>query len=524
MIECVRAGSAKSATKARTEAQLRPTLKMLEFANDRSSDRTRASSLLRDLKLGVYHIDREQLRRNGLLNPRNPTSILELKARVEGTVQAKDVAHVIGTKHPSTSTLYKIRCVAIVELIGVEEDLDDLLPYLLDDGSLASIYREEWVVYRSMKDFQVLHKHLKSEVAPAESSASTGSRLVGAATAAFSNSSQGRRQRKALIPSLAQASKTGVIAVTKKAIMKRGELLDDYLEYLLAPNHIMNRCMELLLFLGASYPFPTEVKVMKTPASLVDPLDRLNFIRSVVLKSTAGSQGGFVESRRNHHTSEMGLRSETFGKSKNLDESMDRHSVDGEAKGMDGNENTDDLIVSILNKVDQVPLAEVRNRIVELVRYQFGFENASFFRSRMLSALETASFVAITKASEFRKMLYNLHVKQLNPEAIGNLIKVVVDILWPDGVWSTPRPALTEEEEIDVKELSRVQLHAGFPDQIRAILGQELTKDGLDIVHEMLQNRIVVKSLFYMLFDLLWIEVFPELRDSLTCASALDID
>ena len=48
------------------------------------------------------------------------------------------------------------------------------------------------------------------------------------------------------------------------------------------------------------------------------------------------------------------------------------------------------------------------------------------------------------------------------------------------------------------------------------ILGKELTKDGLDVVHEMLQNRVVVTSLFYMLFDLLWIEVFPELRDVLT--------
>ena len=42
------------------------------------------------------------------------------------------------------------------------------------------------------------------------------------------------------------------------------------------------------------------------------------------------------------------------------------------------------------------------------------------------------------------------------------------------------------------------KLHGGFPEQITAILGQELTEDGLDMVHEMLQNRIVVKSLFYM--------------------------
>jgi hypothetical protein len=524
LIECVRAGSAKSATKARTEAQLRPTIKILEFANDRSADKARASSLLRDLKLGVYHIDREQLRRNGLLNPRNPTSILELKAKVEGAVQAKDVADMIGGKLPPASTLYKIRCVALVEFIGIEENPDDLEPYLLDDGSLASQYREEWVVYRSMKDFQALHKQLKSTVAHAESSASTGYRLVGAATAAFSNSSQGRRQRNALIPSLAQASKTGAIAVTKKAIIKRGELLDEYLEYLLSSNDIMNRCMELLLFLGASYPFPPEVKVMQTPTNLIDPLGRLNFIRSVALKSSKEDARGSGDSRPKFQPSRYRPRNETSAISKNLNEPIEREAVGSEGRSTEGTEDAKDLNASILNKVDQVPLAEVRNRIVELVRYQFGFENASFFRSQMLSALETASFVAITKASDFRDMLYNLHMQHLNPDAVANWIKVVLDILWPDGVWLKPAPLLTEEEEANLREKSRKNLHDGFPEQIRSILGQELTEDGLDVFHEMLQNRIVVKSLFYMLFDLVWIEVFPELRDALTCASALDIE
>jgi hypothetical protein len=260
---------------------LRPTLKILEFANDQSVDRARAASLLR-----------EQLRRNGLLHARYPTSIIALQAKVEGAVQAKDVADVIGGKLPPSSTLFKVRCVALVDLISVEEVAYDLEPYLLEDGTVASQYREEWVVYRSMKDFQALHKHLKSEVATAESSASTGSRIVGAATAAFSNNAQGRRQRKALIPSLAQASKTGVIAVTKKAIMKKGELLDGYLEYLLSSNHIMNRCMELLLFLGASYPFPHEVKVLQTPKDFIDPLGRLSFIRSVSVALNGSAKEG----------------------------------------------------------------------------------------------------------------------------------------------------------------------------------------------------------------------------------------
>ena len=499
---------------------MRPTLKILEYANDTSADKSKASSLLRDLKLGVYHIDREQLRRNGLLNPRKPTPIHELKARVEGSAQVKDIPEAISGKLPSTSTLYKIRCVALVSVASAEDSIAELESYTLQDGSFATQYREEWVVYRSMKDFQALHKHLKSQVAQAESSASTGYRLVGAATAAFGSASL-RRQRNPLIPSLAQASKTGAIAVTKKAIAKRGELLDGYLDYLLSSSKIMNRCMELLLFLGASYPFPAEVKVMQTPPNLIDPLGRMNFIRSVTPKGSEERSAKRGESSKK--TKPRGVY-DLSDRSRTNTPIQEKEILSEDAHSSDIPDVSKDLNASILNKVDQVPLAEVRNRLVELIRYQFGFENASFFRSQMLAALETVSFVAITKASDFRSMLYDLHIQHLNPNAVANWIRVVLDILWPDGVWLTPPPLLTEEEEVALSIASQRKLHDIFPEQIQSILGQELSEDGIDLLHSMLQNRLVVKSLFYMLFDLLWIEVFPELRDALTCASALDIE
>ena len=481
---CVRSGSAKSATKARIEEYLRPTLKILDFANS-TGDRSKLSILLRDLKLGVYHIDYEQLRRNGLLNPRSPTRILELNAKVEDAVAARDLPYPIGGKFPPEAILYKIRCIALVEYIstqGVDEDRES---YLDEDGHLAEKYLEEWVVYRSIRDFYKFHKHIKSEVASTESSASTGSRLVGAAFG-----TPGRRARKILVPSL---SKTGGLAVTKKAIIKRGEILSEYLEDLLSPHNLINRSMELMLFLGASQPFPPEVKVMNTPTNYIDPLGRSNFLRTVNLKSPemhnfAASPKKGMASTPNHYEAKGSL---------SYMPGNDGTHTDGERGGSAPLEMTD-LIPAIINKVDQVPLVEVRNRIVELVRYQFGFENASFFRSQVLSALETASIVAMTKASSFRDLLYQFHVQNLNPDAIARLITKVLDLLWPDGVFMTGRDPYTEEEEKVLEEKSKEKLHGGFPEQITAILGQELTEDGLDMVHEMLQNRIVVKSLFYM--------------------------
>ena len=505
LIECVKAGSAKSATKARTEERLRPVRKMLYFSSGRSDH-----SSNQDLKLGQF-LDRGQLQRNGLLNLRHPTSILQLKANVEGTAFAKEVplASIASKSYNPDTILYKIRCTAVVELVDKGGSASDFEPYALDDGSYSRFYREEFIIHRSMKEFQFLHKQLKSQVALTESTMSTGNRIVGVATAALSNNNLNRRNKKILIPSLAQASKIGAMGMTQKAITKRMELLDEYIGYLLASNSLMNRCSELLLFLGASHPFPPEVTMTKAQGNLMDLLGRTHFIRSAALNDVTGNK--------------LKIKNPT-------DVAPKRRSVSSRSAATKTKESYNEPIEAIemdpriLNKVDQIPLAEVRNRILELIRLSFSFENASFVRSQMLSALETASFLAVAKQSDFRRILHDLHANHLSGEAIGGLIEKILDILWPDGVFMKPAPLLTPEEERNLNAKAKAKLYEGFPDQFRKLLGKEMTEEGLDMIHEMLQNKVIVKSLFYMLLDLLWIEVFPELRDTLPCASALDLD
>jgi hypothetical protein len=58
-------------------------------------------------------------------------------------------------------------------------------------------------------------------------------------------------------------------------------------------------------------------------------------------------------------------------------------------------------------------------------------------------------------------------------------------------------------------------LHQALPDQLSALLGQENTDNEIDILHEMLQNRVALKSISYMMVDVLLLEVFPEIRDVL---------
>ena len=494
----------------------------MEYAGNRS--REKQSLLLRDLKLGVNHIDREQLRRNGLYRPRYPTEIVEFSASVEDAVQTTDDR---GDFFGAPITLYKVRCVAEVRVVAPVEDIEESLGYHQRSGKVGTFFREEWVVFRSFKEFQSIHKHLKNQVSASMSSGTAGSRLVGAAAAAFASNAgpHGRHsQRQSLVPSLSQASKAGALGVTKKSIVKRKEILNGYLGFLLARGHLLSRNSELLLFLGAFYPFPPGVSIGKAFCPVSDPLGRMDMLRTVVRDRLVKE----IDDRPSAHEAPADPLPPTVTKEfPTTSVSMDAEAPDDDDQGT-GEENDlrskkIDMIPSIRAKIEKVPLSQVRNRIFELLRYQFGFENASFIRNRMLAALKTASF-AVTSSSEFRRTLYNAHLEYLSASGIADMIQFGSDLLWPNGVFFESAPPWSEEQLVAQAAESKELLHQSFPEQLRAILGQELTRDGLDIFHEMLQNRVVVKSMAYMLFDLLWLEVFPEIGDVLQCGAALDLD
>lgn len=79
---------------------------------------------------------------------------------------------------------------------------------------------------------------------------------------------------------------------------------------------------------------------------------------------------------------------------------------------------------------------------------------------------------------------------------------------------------MTEEQIFDLKQKSKKMLENAFPDQLRTVLGKH-TDEGLDMLHEMLQNRLVLKSMAYMIMDFVWVELFPEMSDFVTGTECL---
>ena len=542
LLTCVKSGSARNATKARTEILLQPYLTLLEFAV--SKKREKQSILLRDLKLGIPALDVSQLRRNAILNPRFPSVLHSLSTvTVEGAIRAKPASNdLIGSP---AMILYKIKVAAIVEAIDL-------------DNPEERFFREEWVILRPFRDFLMLHKHLKKQVNENESSGNAGAKLVGAAAAALTFQSN-QRQRRALMPSLGQAKEVGARGVTQKSIEKRKEILSTYLAYLTDPKHLLHQCTEINLFLGASDAFPGEISPNAGPDRLgrihlkrmplskevvVDDMLRLGLgtshvnISGVVsentdtlsraaavsisprgmssprLVPTAGSVGDLssVDMARSRVGSDHG----TTGVSAEKRSSVNRGRKE---KGSSLQKVRD---ASIRSQMEQVSLAAVRNGMFRFVRYLFDLDNKSFFRSRILSALKTMS-LAVTSAHDFHDLLFKAHKQYASAEAMAGWIFVAREILWPNGVFLDPAPEQDPEELKKQMEQAKSLLMAMFPEQMRAVLSQDIAENGIDVLHEMLQNRVVLKSIAYQLMDDAWGDIFPDLRDVVSGSSAVSV-
>jgi len=515
-------GSTRNVTKARTNALLQPTLRLLDFAT--STKREKQSILLRDLKLGINHIDREQLRRNGLLNPRFPTRLRQLKVTIESATHSNLNVDLLGT-----SVMYKLRCIAVTEFIGVNDDADESKTHDGSGSENGDLFIEEWVVMRSYRDFTTLHKFLKTQVSQNESSGGPGAKIVGAATglatAAFTigtNSNTPQTKRKSLIPSLSQASKVGPLGVTKKIVERRRQVLNDYLKHLLSSANLMNRCPELLRFLGAYDPFPPEVKLnCGVLTEFTDSLGRRDLCKSVLQRNPSSS------SARQSDAPQLSLRAfnslkqnEAFGKVASIGLGSGLSAKRSRRRKGNSRRATQSpaklaMIAAIKSRIEHVQLGHVRNSAFELIRITFDLDNASFFRNQMISGLKTVSY-ALTSSQQFNETLIDFHLKYLRAKSLASYVKFTRELIWPGGVIFQKAPELTKLEKQKLKSDAKQLLHDSFPDQLRAVLGHESTENGVDFINEMLQNRVVLKSMAYMMMDTLLLEMFPELGDILS--------
>jgi len=497
----------KNVNRSLADTLLKPAITLLEHATSRK--REKQSLVVRELKLGVHHLDRENLKRIGVLNPRFPTILRALQVVIDTVAQPKG----------SKVAVYHFRCKAVSEHVA---PLGSELEY-------GTLVREEWTVSRTFREVSLLDKHLKTQIASSDSLVVSGSKSIvgaatglasglasgglvtvasGLATAAFGHSS-GKKRRVQAIPSLVYSG-APLGGTARKEEKKRA--LQNYFTCLLKTSNPLRRCPEVLRFLGAQDPLPDVIKAGKpmTDASYKDSLGRFDMRKSIIERNEY-DKGDTSTEKLASVQSVDGL----------ADDNADETKYTEERPRSQLNQAQLALLAHAKSQLEHVQFSRVRKGIFDLVQQLFDLDNASTFRSHMFSALRTVSF-AITSSHEFNRMIEDMYLNFLNGSSIAKQIQGMREQMWPNGVMGESIPSLTANEQEELRDKAKVLLYKSFPDQLKAMFGEDISVDGINTLHEMLQNRVILKSLAYQIFDTLILEIFPEIGDVLSGSKVLD--
>ncbi|XP_077984333.1 sorting nexin-25-like [Glandiceps talaboti] len=87
------------------------------------------------------------------------------------------------------------------------------------------------------------------------------------------------------------------------------------------------------------------------------------------------------------------------------------------------------------------------------------------------------------------------------------------DAMWPNGEIAPPYPPRNDEEKLKTKLRARLKLLQNIPDALQNLLGKKNSKLGTIKVFNAFQDVRTNKHLFYVLFELVLLELCPELKD-----------
>nr|XP_006816541.1 PREDICTED: sorting nexin-25-like [Saccoglossus kowalevskii] len=87
------------------------------------------------------------------------------------------------------------------------------------------------------------------------------------------------------------------------------------------------------------------------------------------------------------------------------------------------------------------------------------------------------------------------------------------DAMWPNGEPALPLSVRSEDDKITTKLKARLKLLKNIPDAMQNLLGKRNSKLGAIKIFNAFQDVRTNKHLFYVLFELVLLEVCPELKD-----------
>ena len=176
---------------------------------------------------------------------------------------------------------------------------------------------------------------------------------------------------------------------------------------------------------------------------------------------------------------------------------------------------------SIKARMKSVSVKDVQESVFELVKEVLSLEHATFLRGRLISVIRGAA-IFMTSGGSFHKTLLKMHDQYLTAKNVAGGVAWIRELLWPGGEWGEAGEELDLEQKVSLATEVHKQLHGAIPEQVISIVGADLGREGADVLFEVMQNDIVLRSIAYQLLDLILLEAYPELKVDLDALHSVE--
>ncbi|CAJ0952746.1 unnamed protein product, partial [Mesorhabditis belari] len=280
-------------------------------------------------------------------------------------------------------------------------------------------------------------------------------------------------------------------------IEKRTQALNAYMEVVLSPNLLrINPGMDRLLFDFLSqkeYTGSSQPLTKKVMSAMWDPIGRgMRAVSTAVAAVPDQVVGGVTKVGDGiGKAAKAVIRTPSTGVLR-MPPTLETDRVAAKISDEDTNENIP-LRVMVLF-VDEVFGVRAQN---------------AWFRRQLVALLRG---IVTPLGTSINKRIIDL-VNWLTSDQQATLyLAAIRDSLWPDGQLAGEAPQRSEEFHERTRVLARSLMLSVLPDELRLILGQETTYQGIATISAALQRPHLNRRLLYVLIERLLISIFPNNR------------
>jgi hypothetical protein len=169
----------------------------------------------------------------------------------------------------------------------------------------------------------------------------------------------------------------------------------------------------------------------------------------------------------------------------------------------------------VMTGMDQTSLKRIQSRIYAILKELLEIDK-TFVRRNLLSFLRKG--VNVMLSGTISKAISGLAQRFGSDDTTASFLHWLVRVVWsaPGQRLGPKMPPPTPAAELARAAMLRAELRAAAPATLTSLLGHSACDEAVVKLFEFLQCAVLIRSLLYSAFDLLWRQLFPddpELRD-----------